>query len=190
MAKRDELVDFLFEIGQLKRTPRSGWTHAGIKNPESVAEHSHRAAIVAYLLAKETGANPERCATMTLFHEIVETRVGDLNKIEKKYIKQKDVEAKALRDWKRDYRKFGSVAKLFEEFDRQETLDAKTAKDAELIEMIVQLKEYEPQMKKYAVRQWIKNTRVRLLTKEGKRLFDKVIKSDGFWWKRALYKKR
>lgn len=52
--------------------------------PENVAEHSHQVAIVAHLLAairKELFGgeiNPERAATIALYHEASETRYGDI----------------------------------------------------------------------------------------------------------------
>ncbi len=36
------LAQFLFEVGYLKRVRRSGWWLLGNKTPESVAEHSFR----------------------------------------------------------------------------------------------------------------------------------------------------
>lgn len=190
MTKRDEVVDFLFEVGQLKRTPRSGWTHLGIKAPESVADHSFRAAIVAYFLAKETGANPEKCATMCLFHELAETRVGDLNKTNKLYIDHHAVEAKAFADWKKNYPNLRQVAKLFAEFNSRQSLEAMTVRDAEIIEMVIQLKEYEPQVNREAFARFLKNSKKLLLTREGKKLCGKVVRGDVNWWRRAIYGKK
>ncbi|MBE9594109.1 MAG: HD domain-containing protein, partial [Proteobacteria bacterium] len=42
------IINFLFEIGILKKTPRSGYQFLGTGN-ESVAEHSFRVAVIAYL---------------------------------------------------------------------------------------------------------------------------------------------
>ena len=39
----DRIVEFLFEVGMLKRTPRSGWQFLG-SGSESVAEHAFRTA--------------------------------------------------------------------------------------------------------------------------------------------------
>ncbi len=47
----DEAVKLAHEWGHLKRLPRTGWLHAGIKYPESVAEHSHRTAMLAWMIA-------------------------------------------------------------------------------------------------------------------------------------------
>ncbi|MBF0384955.1 MAG: HD domain-containing protein, partial [Candidatus Omnitrophica bacterium] len=40
-------VNLFAEAGLLKRVKRSGWWVAGIKDPESVAEHSFRCAVIA-----------------------------------------------------------------------------------------------------------------------------------------------
>src|SRR6266540_586829 len=47
----DETVKLAHELGQLKMLPRTGWLRAGIEHPESVAEHSLRAAMLAWMLA-------------------------------------------------------------------------------------------------------------------------------------------
>jgi putative hydrolases of HD superfamily len=52
------LTKFLYEMGLLKRHKRTGWWIAGIDNPESIAEHSFRTAIIGYLLAVMEGADP------------------------------------------------------------------------------------------------------------------------------------
>lgn len=189
MPKRDELVDLLFELGRLKRLPRTGWSDVGVKYPESVADHSYRAAAMAYFLAKETGADRNRCAVLALFHDVIETRIGDLSKTNKMYLNKTAVERKALADWRRDYRQMGDVAALLAEFSAQKTLEAKTARDAEIVELVVQLKEYEPQISAEAFKRFARNTKKLLRTKEGRALYNRVLRSDTNWWKRVLYKK-
>ncbi|MBW1775527.1 MAG: HD domain-containing protein, partial [Deltaproteobacteria bacterium] len=46
------LINFLFEVGMLKKTPRSGYQFLGT-GQESVAEHSFRTAIIGYMLSLE-----------------------------------------------------------------------------------------------------------------------------------------
>ena len=50
------LTDFLNEVGMLRHTPRSGYKFLG-SGQETVAEHSHRTAVIGYVLAKKTGAD-------------------------------------------------------------------------------------------------------------------------------------
>lgn len=74
----EALAAFGYELGVLKRIRRAGWWQAGVRDPESVAEHTMRVAQLAGLLAAEEGANPERAAYLALWHDTQETRTGDL----------------------------------------------------------------------------------------------------------------
>ena len=65
MSEADRIVEFLYEVGQLKRLPRAGWLFTGVQNPESVAAHSFRVGVLAYAIAVQEGANPDRAATTT-----------------------------------------------------------------------------------------------------------------------------
>lgn len=44
-------------MGTRKRLRRAGWWHAGVHDPESVAEHSLRAAQLASLIAAQEGTD-------------------------------------------------------------------------------------------------------------------------------------
>jgi len=120
------LANFLFEVGMLKRTPRSGFQFLG-SGSESVAEHSFRTALIGYTLAQMDGqADVGRVLQLCLFHDIPEARTGDLNYVNKKYVKAD--EGKAVEDLARqlpfgdDYRQT-----LLEFLDRQ-TLEAQLAR--------------------------------------------------------------
>ena len=80
------LTNFLYEMGLLKRYKRTGWMIAGIDNPESIAEHSFRTAIIGYLLAVMEGADPAKTAALCLFHDTQETRIGDVPSVGKAYV--------------------------------------------------------------------------------------------------------
>ena len=47
------IANYLFEMGLLKRAKRTGWWIAGIKDPETIAEHSFRTAIIGAMLATQ-----------------------------------------------------------------------------------------------------------------------------------------
>ena len=74
-----KIIDFLVEIGKLKRMPRRGWVINQIKNPESIAEHTFRAAILSWVLAKrKKGINIERLLKIALIHDLCEVYAGDI----------------------------------------------------------------------------------------------------------------
>ena len=82
----------------LKRVKRSGWWVAGIENPESVADHCFRCAVIGFYMAHEEGADPYRVLAMTLFNDIHEARINDLHKMGHFYIDFKDAEKRVFKD--------------------------------------------------------------------------------------------
>ena len=64
------VADFLFELGMLKRTPRSGFFFLG-SGHESVAEHSFRTAAIGYTLGKLCPeADAAQVALLCLFRKV------------------------------------------------------------------------------------------------------------------------
>lgn len=72
------VASFAFELGVLKRIRRAGWWHVGVRDPESVAEHSLRVAQLAALIAAIEGADPGRATLLAIWHDSQETRTGDI----------------------------------------------------------------------------------------------------------------
>ncbi|MFI9454448.1 HD family hydrolase [Amycolatopsis sp. NPDC052450] len=137
------LAAFTYELGLLKRIRRAGWWHAGVRDPESIAEHSLRTAQIAALLAAEEGANPERAAFLALWHDTQETRTGDIPHTAAKYMNKPEPreitadQTAALPDVSRDL-----VRTAVDEYETRETIEAKCAKDADKLEMLFQAVEY------------------------------------------------
>ena len=80
------VVAFAYEMGVLKRVRRSGWWHAGVRDPESVAEHSLGVAQLAALIAAEEGGDPARAAYLGMWHDSQETRIGDIPHSARPYV--------------------------------------------------------------------------------------------------------
>ncbi len=70
------MARFAFELGVLKRMRRAGWRHVGVRDPESVAEHSLRVAQLVSLIAAVEGADPARATYLAVWHDSQETRTG------------------------------------------------------------------------------------------------------------------
>ena len=174
---KDEFEKFLYELGFLKNMQRSGWLTLGIRFGDSVASHSFRAAIISYYLAKKLNANVEKTLLMTLFHDVPETRIGDINKISKKYLK-----ADKLKVIENQFSElFPEIKELAKEFIEQKTLEAKIARDSDILEVIVQAKEFE-NINKLA-KEFYENAYNRLELEESKKIATKLINSDVVWWK-------
>ena len=138
-----ELLDFFAEVGQLKRVKRSGWWVAGVPEPESVAEHSFRTGVMGHVLARMEQVDPYKVVLMTLYNDVHETRVNDLHKIGHRYIDFKAVEKK-VQDEQLDaqdgFKK--EIALLLAELHAQQTPESIVARDADILECIIQGKEY------------------------------------------------
>lgn len=163
-------VDFVFQAGALRRVERSGWKTIGIQ-PESVAEHSYRSAIIAYILAKKEGVDPHKAALAALMHDMHETRTSDLHLIAKKYIKV-DKE-KATQE------SLSPLPEVLELFKDEKLM--LVVKDADRLELIFQAKEYKDLGNKY-VQEWIDNASALLSTGSAKEMLAEIIKRDAFGW--------
>ena len=73
-----EVINFLIEVSKLKETPRTGWVLRKVRNPETIAEHSFRLAILSWLLAEKADLNVKRAIKIALFHDLCEVYAGDV----------------------------------------------------------------------------------------------------------------
>ncbi|MFH0957558.1 MAG: HD domain-containing protein [Pseudomonadota bacterium] len=174
------IADFLFEVGMLKRTPRSGFQFLGT-GKETVAEHSLRCAVIGYTLSRMSGASDaSKVVFMCLFHDLVEARTGDLNYVNKRYVTA-DEEA-AVRDMTADLPFGEEIRSLTHEFNEKSSLESHLANDADQIEMILELKELGDLGNPYS-REWISTAIKRLRTEEGARLSRSIMNTDfSAWW--------
>lgn len=166
-------IDFATLIGRLKTTPRTGWVRRGVPRYESVADHSWRVAAMTLLLvgqqrrqhtagpgnsgAASPDADPEfeldisKCLEMAVIHDLAECVVGDIapgDNVSSEDKRRREVEAMAMLA--------SSLARatnhrdvelhlldLFHEYEQRETMEAKSVKDLDLLDMILQADEYE-----------------------------------------------
>lgn len=176
----DSLANFLFEVGMLSRTPRSGYQFLG-SGSESVAEHILRTAFVGYTLCKMDSSLDElRVLKMSILHDLPEARTGDMNYVNKKYVAVD--EAKAVRELTDELFFGDDIRSVIEEFNAKETPESLVVRDADQIALILQLKECGDLGNKYSD-EWISFALQRLVTENGKKLADRIIKTDSSqWW--------
>ncbi|MFF2080047.1 HD family hydrolase [Kitasatospora sp. NPDC058162] len=176
---------FLFEAGTLKQTKRTGWWMAGVRDPESVAEHSWRTALIASVIAKLEGADPAQAAFLAVWHDSQETRTGDVNHLGKKYASGADPAAVTADQVAGMPTILASaIQDLVAEYEGKQTPEAVCARDADKLECMIQGVEYKAQGYANAQR-WIDNSRGRLTTKSGNALAEAILASDSLDWLRA-----
>jgi putative hydrolase of HD superfamily len=179
-----DLVKFLYEMGQLKRVKRSGWWIAGVKDPESVADHTFRTAVIAYLLARLEGVDTGKAVLMALFHDLPETRTNDAHRIVRRYADWRDVDKKAIAEQSKRLpdEVANQVVSLFEEFEKEISSEAKVVRDADLLECIVQAREYQT-LGYHDVADWIFNAQAALKTGSAKKIAAECLKTEPKeWW--------
>ncbi len=171
-----KICSILFESGALKLVPRSGWLKVGVENPESVAEHSFRTALVAFFLSIMEGFNFSKAceiAFLALIHDLHETRTLDLHKLARRYIKlnAEDVFEEQLKNFPEEVRE--SILKLKENRDIVEIVE-----DADKIELYLQAKEYS---EKYpSAKYYMEN--IELKKKQSRKLLEELKSTDHRWW--------
>ncbi|MGA3279620.1 MAG: HD domain-containing protein [Smithella sp.] len=176
----DSLANFLFEVGMLSRTPRSGYQFLG-SGKESVAEHVLRTVFVGYTLCKMDDSLDEfRVLKMCFLHDLPEARTGDMNYVNKKYVNVD--EEKAVSELTESLFFGDDIKAAIDEFNRKETKESLITRDADQIALILQLKECGDLGNKYS-EEWIDFALQRLNTENGKKLAERIIKTDSSqWW--------
>lgn len=174
---------FAFEMGILKRVRRTGWWHAGVRDPESVAEHSLRVAQLASLIAAQEGADPARAAHLAIWHDSQETRTGDIPHTAKPYLPGIDHEAITTDQVARVPDTMSKIVQeAVSEYEAQATIEARCAWDADKLECLIQAIEYRT-IGYTMVQGWIDTSRDTLTTDTAQRIADAAITTSPLAWR-------
>ena len=176
----DQVADFLFEVGMLKKTPRTGYQFLG-NGHENVATHSFRTAVLGFILSRlTTGVDTGKVTDMCLFHDLGEARTGDHNYVNKQYVTVDEERAEA--DAAANAPSGNEIVALLAEFRAGETAEAQLAHDADQLDMVVELKEKMDLGNKYA-EAWLFYAGKRLKTETGRKIYRIILKTDWTnWW--------
>lgn len=179
-----KIINYFFELGMLKKYHHNGVMAAGVKIPDTVAEHSHRAAIIAYVLGELEGVDAEKAACMLLFHDAPEARIGDHNKIAQRYIDREKIEEEVLKEQVEGLPSAlaTKIEKMWMEESHCKSKLGMVAYDADLLETALQAKEYADLG--HPTQGWIDNVKKCLKTTSAKKLLRELEKTHFTdWWK-------
>jgi len=107
------LLNFFLEVEKLKEMPRTGWVLMEVKNPETIAEHTFRMTILAWLLSQKKNLNIKKTIQTALSHDLCEVFAGDVTplfyylKLPKDKIERKKFLMKWIRLSKKEKEKLG-----------------------------------------------------------------------------------
>ena len=146
----------LDQVNHLKQLPRTGWLLANVSQPESVADHTAAAAILALFLAEtvnqDLAANGlsvpldvSKVVRLALLHDLAESELTDLPKRSSELLgaeAKHQAEATAMGQILADLPQADGYLALWSEYDAGETPEARLVKDADKLEMVHQAGAY------------------------------------------------
>jgi putative hydrolase of HD superfamily len=179
------VLDFLFEAGTLRNILRAHRQRLGI-TADNIADHSFRVALTGYFLGQAEGADLAKVLTMCLFHDITDTRTGDHNWVQKSYVATD--EARAQADQLKRVLASDALLRILKEYAIGRSLEARVAKDADVLEEMLTLREYELMGSTEASR-WLatENRPDALQTETAKALAGRIRSADPQAWVAGIY---
>lgn len=137
----ERIVNFFYEIGTMRKLMRM---HRQVlltdDMSDSIASHSYRVAIISWFLAREEGADPYKTVMMSLLHDMAEVRCNDHNWIHKRYVKIFEDE---INDEQLGTLPYPDLNNFIGEYEDRKSLEAILAKEADLLDQILLLREYD-----------------------------------------------
>lgn len=188
----ERIAQFLFEVGTMRKVARMHrQTLLTDDMSDNVATHSFRVAVIGFFLAKMEGADPEKTMMMCLVHDMGESRSNDHNWIHNRYVSEAGGEILAEQ---LGTLPFPDLAEIAHEYERREGKEAIIAKDADILDQLLLLREYEWQGNKEAV-VWLQGKSRkrpyayldRLVTDSAKALGKAIYHEEPSSWWRNLY---
>lgn len=183
--KRD--IDFLYEIGTLRKIPRA-WQQLLTGKVQNIAEHIFRVTMIAWMIALAEKADAPKVLKMCLIHDLAESRTGDIAFMHRDYVTRHDelAEAHIFEDTLLEK----EARELLKEYSERTSLEAKIVKDADNLDVDLELKELG-KMGDPAAIQMQKDHRPivrakKLYTKTAKKMWDEIKRTHSDAWHQSL----
>lgn len=171
------IVKLLEIAGILKRIQRTGWIEVGVYQPESVADHTFRTALLCMLYADFEKIDTLKLLRMALIHDLPEALVGDLTpkqKTEGTIEREENAIFKILNLLPKLHRE--TFLAVWNEYQEGKTKEAKAVQQLDKIEMALQAKEYDKLgISSKSLRRFIKSSKEAISLPELKRLLSCVL---------------
>ncbi|MFJ9518014.1 HD family hydrolase [Kitasatospora sp. NPDC101801] len=186
-AEATAIAHLMFEAGTLRGLPRTGWRQDGIplSAAETVAEHSHRTALVGAALAALEGADPARTTLLCTLHDVPEARTGDLTPLTRQYVTATDPRKVIVDQTAGAHPAVRSLfADAIAEFEDGATREARCARDADKLDCLLRALEYRAGGVP-AVQGKIDRCRAALTTAAAQRIADAALRLAPTDWQHA-----
>ncbi len=188
MADLTRDLDFLFEVGSLRNVVRGWRQHLGM-DCSSVLEHTLRVAWLALIIARrEGGCDEGKVLKMAMLHDLAETRTSDHSYVQKVYV---SADEKMATDETLAGTTLSDMREVLAEFEAQQTLEAKVVKDADNLDIDIELRELAERGSQLPAK-WTKNRQLvrdtKLHTDTARQLWDAAQSADPAAWHLAANK--
>jgi putative hydrolases of HD superfamily len=195
--KNDDLVritQFLFEVGTMRKIARMHRQALFTDDmSDNIATHTFRVAIIGFFLAKMENVDPSKVVMMCLLHDVPESRSNDHNWIHKRYV---SVDEAKIVEEQLGVLLFNDLVEIAKEYRERKSPESIVAKDADVLDQILLLREYVWQGNQEA-QEWLGGKRdkhpynhLKYLKTESAKVLGKTIYDEmpSSWW-RDLYTK-
>lgn len=176
-------LEFLYEVGCLRHIQRT-WKQFLNPDFENLSEHTLRVVWIALILAKHEGVEDTgKLVKMALVHDLSESRSVDVHYVSRQFVERQEedalantLEATALRE---------EFLALWQEASEKKTLEAQIVKDADNLDVDLELKEQAARGLQLGqdfapMRQHVSETK--LYTKTAKKLWKEIQTSNPNSW--------
>ncbi|OGZ53334.1 MAG: hypothetical protein A3B25_03810 [Candidatus Ryanbacteria bacterium RIFCSPLOWO2_01_FULL_48_26] len=188
MKEEQRMAGFFFEVGTMRKLMRMHRQMLLTDDmSDSIASHSYRVSMIGWYMAKKEKVDLYKTVMMCLLHDMAEARTGDHNWVHKRYVKIYEDE---IHKEQFGTLPFGDFKELIDEYKERKSREAIIAKDADMLDQFLLLREYEWQGNKEASL-WLydgknkdgKKRLARLKTKTAKKLGEAIYKENpSDWW--------
>ncbi|EKM50521.1 uncharacterized protein PHACADRAFT_129797 [Phanerochaete carnosa HHB-10118-sp] len=140
-------LEFFHILERLKTQKRTGWVDHNVPGPESISDHMYRMAVLA-MCTSDMSLDISKCVMMALVHDLAEAQVGDIAPREGiPKAEKRRLEAEAMDNFVYEMLHDSPAAQriraLWQEYEAQESSEARFVKDLDRFEMASQAFEYE-----------------------------------------------
>ncbi len=188
LTSAKKVLTFFTTTARSKRIIRTGWKREGVKDPESVAEHSFQLSVMAMVLADQLEVDKEKLIKMAILHDLGELSTGDIvwsrgkiMDIEKRTNKE-TTELLGIKKMFAAINKTNEYKNIFEEMMERKSPEAKIFWQLDKLEMAIQAMQYEKDNNK-KLDEFFINTNLQLYHPFLQKIFAEVLKQ------RAIIKK-
>lgn len=176
-------IEFLYELGCFRYVQRT-WKRFLNADFANNAEHTLRVIWIALMLAKyEKVANEEKIIKMALVHDLPESRSGDVDYLSRQYVDRHEEEA--VKDILNQTILDQDAVAWWQEYEKRECLEAKIVKDADNLDVELELKEQEA--RSHSIGKIWKEKRdllvkTTLFTQTAREIWEKIRQTDPHDW--------